>query len=681
MPGLPRRRAAEPGEPLRANGGGLSLGAAALALLAAMPLARASSQQLFWLAPDRVAHGRALIGLTSVEEGEARLPQGARVRAEGASLEELAPEGEVRVFAVSPTDSAVRLRAEEGPASVQARIEVGPPSAAVAIRAAPASPVKGRDREVALEIAVLRGDGQPDPDASMPVLRANVGEVVELGPRGGGRFEARYRLPEKRHPEVAIVVAFAPWPHADSDEGALGAAVIPLSSTALLPGQTEPGASIAVDIAGQVFGPVRSDAQGHFELAVVVPPGHRYGVSRATDRAGNCRTKPLDLQLPPTDQIACVANPSGLPADGRSRAKVLCVATDPFGVPAVHPAIHARARAGKLTGPVPAAAGCLAWEYTAPELSDGRPEELVFEYPAGGPQSVERLALKLRSLAAASAELRVAPQPVFAGGSAAAVLMVRDHRGRPAAARPSFRAERGALSELALAPDGSYRGTYRAPIEAGDWADRILGEVLSAAGAVPARLELSAAGGTLAARAAGLDGAPVEGLALALGSALGRTSADGIAHFPVPPAPWRAPIPLEVRAIDRPSLRALSWLLPIRRGAQLFPGGKPPAPLELQVPVALAPAAPVDVRIEFEDGAAAGVRVRALDPRGAALGGREIAVELLRPGGVPVAHGPAQPQADGSVFFNVAERVGGAVTAVAVDVASGVSAARQASLP
>jgi hypothetical protein len=656
------------------------VGAVALALLAAMPRARASPQ-LYWLAPDRLAHGRALIGLTRVEEGEARLPSNAGVRAEGASLEELAPEGAVRVFAVSPTGSAVRLRAEEGPTSAQARIEVGPPAAGVAIRAAPATPVKGRDREVALEIAVLRGDGQPDPDAAPPVLRANVGEVVGLGPRGGGRFEARYRLPEERHPEVAIVVAFAPWPHADSVEGALGAAVIPLSSTASLPGQTEPGASIAVEIAGQVFGPVRSDAQGHFELAVVVPPGHRYGVSRATDRAGNCRTKPLDLQLPPTDQIACVANPSGLPADGRSRAKVLCVATDPFGAPAVLPAIRARARAGKLSGPVPAAAGGLAWEYTAPELSDGRPEELVFEYPAGGPQSVERLALKLGSLAAGSAELRVAPQPVFAGGSAAAVLTVRDHRGRPAAARPNLRAERGALSELALAPDGSYRGTYQAPLEPGDWADRILGEVRPAAGAVPARLELKAAGGGLAARATSLDGSPVEGLALAMGLMRGRTSADGIARFPALPVPSRAPIPLEVRAVDQPPLRALAWLLPTRGGAQLFPGGGPPAPLELQVPVALAPAAPVDVRIEFEGGAAAGVRVRALDPLGAALRGREIALELLRPGGAPVAHGPAQPQADGSVFFGVAERGGGAVTAVAVDVASGVSAARQASFP
>lgn len=669
MAGLPWKRAAE-----------VRLAAAALAILAAVPQARAAPK-LFWLAPDRIARGGAQVGLTSVDGGMARLPLGARVGADGAALEELAPEGEVRVFALAPRAAVIRLRAEDGAAVAQAGVEVGPPAAAVSVSAEPAAAVKGRDPEVALHIAVLRGDGRPDAEASPPVLRSNVGEVVDLRALGGGRFEASFRLPETRHPEVAIVVAFAPWPHADSAEGAIGAAIIPLSSMTSLPGRTEPGASIAVDIAGRTFGPVRSDASGRFELPVIVPPGHRFGSSRATDRAGNSRVKPLDLQLPPTDQLACVANPSSLPADGRSRARVLCIATDPFGAPAAAPALRARARAGALRGPSPAPGGALTWEYLAPGPSEVRPEELVFEYPAGGQQSVERLALKLTGEALASADFQLTPQPVFAGGSASAVLTPRDAHGRLAAARPRLKAQRGALGDLTARPDGRYEATYRAPDDAGDWSDRISGEILPSARPVAARLELSASRGELAVRAVALDGSPVEDLLVGLAAVRGRTGPDGAARFPMPSAASAELARVEARAADRPSLHAAAWLLRTSRGLQLFPDAGAPSALRLDQPVGLAPAPPVDLRIELETAAGAAVRVRALDPRGKPLEGREVALEIVRPGGAPVAHGPAQPQPDGSVVFKVAERVAGEVTAVAVDVASGVSAAREASFP
>lgn len=360
---------------------------------------------------------------------------------------------------------------------------------------------------------------------------------------------------------------------------------------------------------------------------------------------------------------------------------MLCIATDPFGAPAAAPDIRARARAGALLGPIATLDGAVAWEYTAPGPGGGRAEELVFEFPAGGPQSVERLALALTGETVASAELQVAPQPVFAGGAASATLFPRDAHGRPAAVVPRLGAERGALAEMALESDGSYRASYRAPQDAGDWSDCISGEVLPAAGSVAARLELSRSSGELAARAAALDGSPVEGVSLAVGASRARTGADGVARFALPVAPRRELSQFEVRAVDRPSLRALGWFLPTRDGLQLFPEVKPPSSLRLERTVALAPAAPVDLRIEIKPAGAPVVRVRALDARGAALGGRELALELLRPGGAPVAHGPARPLPDGSVAFDMAERLSGNVTAVAVDVASGVSAAREASFP
>jgi len=621
-----------------------------------------------------------------VGSGRSSRPEGAQVFAEGASLEELEPQGVVRVFALDARGPAIRLRAEAaGAEAAEARVDVGPPGAGVAIAATPAAPVKGLDREVALQIAVLQADGSPDPQAPPPVLRANVGEVVGLVPKGGGRFAASLLLPKQRHPEVAIVVAFAPWPHADSSEGALGAAIIPLSSSVALPGQTEPDVAIAVEIAGRTFGPVRSDDNGRFEVPVIVPPGHRLGASRATDRAGNSREKQVDLHLPATDQIACVANPSSLPADGSARAKVLCVATDRFGAPVTNPSIHAHARSGRLSGPTAASVG-LTWEYVAPSSLDGRPDELLFDFPSGGPHSKERLVLKLSALALSSAELKVAPQPVFAGGSSAVALTPRDALGRRAGARPHLAAERGRLSALEPGPDGSFRATYQAPLDAGDWVDRLSGSVLPAAGSVAARIDLSLLGlgasrSALAARATALDGAPVEGLSLALGEAHAATGPDGVARFALPSSLRARLSELEVWAVDRPSLRAFGWLLPSADGVALFPEAGPFAPLRLDVPIALAPATPMDIRIEVERSGSPAVRVRALGARGEVVRDRELELELVRPGGRPIAHGPAQPQPDGSVLFGVLEPVGGTATATAVDVASGVSASREARLP
>jgi hypothetical protein len=675
----------------------LSLLVAALAL----PRPARGAPELVWLAPDRVAHGLSRIGLTILSDGRAARPDRARVSVQGASLEELPPQGVARVFALGPNGPAVVLRAEQADlAASVARVEVGPPSARVAIAASPAAPVKGRDREVALEIAVLRGDGTPDPNAPPPVLRANVGEVTGLSRIDAGRFAAHFVLPQQRYPEVAIVVAFAPWPHADSPEGALGAAVIPLSASVSLPGKTEPDVAISVEIAGKTFGPVRSDAGGRFEVPVVVPPGHRFGTSRATDRAGNSRTKAVDLHLPPTDQIACVANPASLPADGSARAKVLCVVTDPFGAPAASAAIVARARAGRLAGPRLLWSGGYEWEYVAPDAVGSSPrtrgpleerpsadrfgsspEELRFEYPAGGPQSSERLGLNLTGLALASVALRVEPQPVFAGGSAGALLSTRDARGRPAAARVDLRAARGALDSFAPDANGAYRASYQAPLDAGDWTDSIAGRVLPAAGAVAARIDLSASDEGLLARATALDGAPVEGLALAAGEARGTTGPDGVARFAMPAAARSGAAAIDVRALERPSLRALGWLLPTAQGSSLFPDAGPFTPLVLEVPIGLAPATPVDVRLEILGSDPPAVRVRALDSRGQVMRDRELALELARPSGARVAHGPGQPQPDGSVLFAVTEKVSGPVLAAAIDVVSGVSASREARLP
>src|SRR6478736_3941192 len=85
--------------------------------------------------------------------------------------------------------------------------------AQVALQLTPSAPVKGRDTEAVLEISTK--SDRPAP----PVLRANVGSIEKIERLGPGKYRARYVLPPSRAPEVAIIVAFAPWPHPQSVDG------------------------------------------------------------------------------------------------------------------------------------------------------------------------------------------------------------------------------------------------------------------------------------------------------------------------------------------------------------------------------------------------------------------------------------------------------------------------------
>jgi hypothetical protein len=637
--------------------------------------ATAGADGLTFLAPERVPGASFVIGLVSLDGQGLAKPTRAVVTATGATLEELTRRGPVRAFLVRPAGQVpVQLQAREadGP-NAAATVEVGPPAARVELSTNPAAPVKNLDETATLEISVRRGDGRPDPDAAPPVLRSNVGAISELKPLGGGRFSAVYRLPEERYPEVAIVVAFAPWPHADATEGALGALAVPLSSAVSLPGRTEAKANVSIHIAGKIFGPVVADDKGAFELPVIVPPGHRFGTSETMDRLGNKRKKQVDLRLPPTDQLSCVANPPTLPADGVSKARVICLATDPYGAVASGARITGKARAGRLEGPR-ARGDAFEWEYTAPAAGDS--DELSFDYPAGGPQSKERVKLTFRPQALAQAKLEITPQPVFVGGSAQVSLRTFDRAGRPVGAQPSLSARRGVVAQFQPSAPGVLTAQFQPPSDEGDWTDVVSGTVLGLSGVVPARLRLSLSGQRLLASAQDVSGAPVPNLTLLLGEAKAKTGTDGVATFELPTS-RSALEPLVVRLADRSSLQAPAWRVRAPEGESLFPDEGPFQALAVEAAVALAPATPVDVRLEFTK---SGIQASVLNVAGKVIPGRKIAFSVTRQGR-PVTLGAPHEEADGSVQVSFAEKVSGAVSASASDVESGVTAAQEAVLP
>lgn len=389
----------------------------------------------------------------------------------------------------------------------------------VSLGLTPREPVKGRDTEATLLISL-------DTDrTSPPVLRANVGALDRVERVGPGKFRARYVLPTNRAPEVAIIVAFAPWPSPQSVEGSLGVLRVPMASSVEVPGRAEPGAEVRIKLGESTFGPVRAQSDGSFRLPVVVPPG--YGIAQTTtvDRVGNKRTAKLDLMLPRVDQLACVATPTTLPADGVSKARVLCASSDKFGAATRGAKVQWKGGRGAWSSPKELGDGVQEWMWTAPQaLGDGA-EKLVATWI----DSTEELALTLsqgsvRTLEAVG-EDRVAHQ----GSTWKARVRARDQLGRTLAgvivnANGMTSATTDVNGEATL----EWRVAPTEPVGVRSIEFRAAGPM----GREPARLTVWNDGRRVRVQVADLAGLPVAGQKLVSGATSLVTGEDGSVLIP-----------------------------------------------------------------------------------------------------------------------------------------------------
>lgn len=445
-----------------------------------------------------------------------------------------------------------------------------PAPSSVTLALQPASPVKGRDAVALLDITI-GGVDQPAP----PVLRANVGVLEAVERVGPGRFRARYVLPTTRFPEVAIIVAFAPWPHPQAAEGAFGVLRVPIASAVEVPGRAERGAEVRLTLANQTFGPVTAQPDGTFRLPVVVPPG--YGVAKTTtaDRVGNKRTASLDLMLPPTDQLACVVTPTRLPADGVSKARVLCASSDPYGAPTRGARVQWKGGRGTWSAAKELGDGVQEWSWTAPrELGMGL-ERLTATWKQGKVDSSEAVVVELSQGPVHA--LTVTPQTeiAHAGGAWRALARAADSQGRPLAgvfidapgmARVTTDARGEARLEWRLSP-GESRGARSVEVVA-----------LGPLGREPAHLLTWAHDGGVRVVVTDLAGLPVPAQRLLHEGREVLTDGDGRVTVPA-----------------RGALVHAEW--PGLRGAFSADGGGQRAGVTTQVPVRVGPPLPVNVRV------------------------------------------------------------------------------------
>jgi hypothetical protein len=466
---------------------------------------------------------------------------------------------------------------------------------AVSLSLEPATPVKGRDTTATLEIQIA-GVDRPAP----PVLRANVGRLEGVERTGPGRFRARYVLPTTRFPEVAIIVAFAPWPHPQAVEGAFGVLRVPLSSAVEVPGRAERGAEVRIAIANREFGPVTAQPDGTFRLPVEVPPGFGLAKTITVDRVGNKRSSPLDLLLPPTDQLACVVTPTRLPADGTSRARVLCASSDRFGAPTKGARVQWKGGRGTWSAPRELGDGVQEWSWTSPRDVGSGVEHLSATWKQGKVDSNEEISVELAQGAVQTLELAAGDPVAHAGSLWKVVARAKDRQGRPLAGvfveGPSGERvvtdERGEALVRWPIPEQEPLGARSLSISA--WGPM---------GKEPANLLAWRSEGGVRAAVTDLAGLPVPGQRLLVGTSELVTGPDGAVS-----APERG----ELVHAEWPGLRT-----------KLEDAGQVRARISSALTVRIAPPLPVNVRTSVDGD---GLEWWVENPLGEVLDGRSIDV-------------------------------------------------------
>lgn len=489
----------------------------------------------------------------------------------------------------------VVLTAVSGADRAERRFEVGPRAATVSLSLVGERPTKNVDLQAELRVEVLGPDGKPDPSTAPPVLRANVGTLGTVERLGPGRFRVVYTLPTTRYPEVAMVVAQAAWPHPRSVHGALGVLRVPLASAIELPGETEPDADFSLTIAGKTFGPVRAGPKGEFRLPVVVPPGYGLGQGLAVDRVGNRRRVEVDLALPPTKQLACVAGPSELPANGTARARVVCATSDPFGNAAPGAKVTLAAKLGAIDGPRVLPNGLLEFGYRAPTDPGGGVDVLTASWRQQRVEATEAFEVKLGQGPATSLALQVAEPVLHVNGRLPVVVRAVDALGRP---RPGVTVAVEAGRVTASQTDA---GTVLEP--RGHEVGRTTAVLVASGpfGEAPAAIAVGLEARGVVAQVVDLAGLPVRAQTLQWGDG-GAGLTDGRGEVVL--APSTAVGELVVRHAEWPDLAATVVLFGAGREPFTELRRSPPARAEL--PLFVAPPAPLVVRTRVE-----GLRVEA----------------------------------------------------------------------
>ncbi|MCB9689556.1 MAG: hypothetical protein H6735_31250 [Alphaproteobacteria bacterium] len=226
-------------------------------------------------------------------------------------------------------------RAKQG-FTATAALRLVPAPAAPQVRATPPAMMLGADEAATV---TLTGTG---PGA---LVRVSTGAVGATTDQPGGTTTARFTPGAERAPRVALItVADA----ADPERTAFLA--IPLSGRVDFPVKGEPGASVALEVAGKRFGPVVLDASGRGQVAIEVPPGVTEGATLTTASGAETR-KSVDLRIPEARRVALMPPGGSIPADPRLTVPLRVAVARADGAPDEEAAPAFTVSSGKVGAP------------------------------------------------------------------------------------------------------------------------------------------------------------------------------------------------------------------------------------------------------------------------------------------------------------------------------------------
>lgn len=301
------------------------------------------------------------------------------------------------------------------------------PPASLQVSATPAYVVLHADtpQNVTITTDVRDSAGQPVRNAAL-LSDATAGTVEPFHEVAPGRYQARMERPSQNFPQAGVVTVFVA-PANPNTPPLVGTTVVQFAAEFDLKGHTEPGATMKVDVAGHIFGPVTADGTGHFALPVIVPPGAGTARGTSTDTLGNASTSTINLYLPALDRLHTFVYPRLPTADGHSPAWIFVTTLSASGAPQKGALTYTGAR-GKLGTPESLAPGLWRVPYTPPTRVAPGFDRVHFSAPL---EADEPIALAPGPPARLALSVQPAALPADGIGTAVATLTVADAHDNP----------------------------------------------------------------------------------------------------------------------------------------------------------------------------------------------------------------------------------------------------------
>ena len=365
------------------------------------------------------------------------------------------------------------------------------PTGVVTVRAEPEKLLAGEGQQAFLHITVKDAEGEPQEGLPLEIT-TNVGKIKHLRDLGQGKYQAIYLPPGDPFPQVGIVMVANPM-GARLDRVPVGRVVIPITARIELPGKTRRGTRMSMEIAGKRFGPVTADRRGRFKLPILVPPGYQRGKATSVDRVGNKRTRLVNLYLPETNQLGLWGYPRVLPADGKSKSRLLVTTIDPYGKPTDIGGVRIQAKYGNVSDIKDIGKGLYEAYYTAPTTTADGYDQLEVFFPKGGYKS--RAMLQERLLPGPVDQVKVEATDLLPADNRTRgkiTVEIQDERGNPVGwQRVAVSASTGKLSAVKETRPGRHEATLVVPPEQDIWTADVLAEVRDIGGKVPRRIMVS----------------------------------------------------------------------------------------------------------------------------------------------------------------------------------------------